>query len=465
MSSQQQRLAWPKQEIPTEADGAPTPGGVAAGKNRSPRATASGVARARVAFDAMTRDEGGERPRESEPETGDRSAGHAPSVRQYVFQPASWSTRVIRSSAEFEALRGAWSELLSESEDSSVFLSHEWLFAWWSAYRPEAELAIVLAEENGRLCGIAPMMTESSRRAGVTRKVLRFIGDGTGETDHIHFLTAVSRREDAMRVLLDAIGNLEWDVAEFNQVPEGTPNSLDLLDWIDRMRFRSSLMVKPCPVRRLPASYEELLAGLPGRLRTSIRSSRKKLEQKHRVEFGLHEKPEDLGPALEAFFTNHESRWQGKGQSGAFANEMRRDFYAGLTPRLLERGWLRFFYLKLDGRTVAQQYCFALDGTVMLLQEGFDFAHAQDNVGNVLRAMVFEHLINTGATCYDFLAGSSRHKKSWSDGEVNDLCIHCARRSWRGWLFFALPLKIERVKDALRPWRDRLFPRQATAAE
>jgi CelD/BcsL family acetyltransferase involved in cellulose biosynthesis len=313
MSSQQQRLAWPEQETHTDADSAPTPEGVAAGKNRTPRATAPGVARTRVAFDTMTRDEGGERPRESEAETGDRSAEHAPSVRRYVFQPASWSTRVIRSSAEFEALRDAWSQLLSESEDSSVFLSHEWLFAWWSAYKPEAELAIVLAEEGGRLCGIAPMMIESNRRAGVTRKVLRFIGDGTGETDHIHFLTAASRREDAMRVLLDAIGNLEWDVAEFNQVPEGTPNGVDLLDWIDRMQFRSSVTAKPCPVRRLPASYEELLAGLPGRLRTSIRSSRKKLEQKHSVEFGLHEVHEDLASALSAFFANHESRWQGKG--------------------------------------------------------------------------------------------------------------------------------------------------------
>ena len=97
--------------------------------------------------------------------------------------------------------------------------------------------------------------------------------------------------------------------------------------------------------------------------------------------------------------------------------------YERLTPALLGRGWLRFFYLKLDDRIVAQQYCFSLDGTVMLLQEGFDFKRAGDNVGNVLRARVFQHLIESGAACYDFLAGTSRHKQNWSDGTLTDLRI------------------------------------------
>jgi CelD/BcsL family acetyltransferase involved in cellulose biosynthesis len=212
----------------------------------------------------------------------------------------------------------------------------------------------------------------------------------------------------------------------------------------------------PCPVRRLPARFDDVLASLPSRLRTSVRSSTKKLQQKHAVGLGLVTEEDELPAALETFFANHASRWQGKGQAGAFADARRCAFYARLSPRLLRRGWLRFFALTLDGRAVAQQYCFAVDGTVMLLQEGFDFAHAADNVGNVLRAKVFEHLIASGATCYDFLAGTSRHKQSWSDGVVHDLRIRCARRSLKGWLFHAVPCHVERAKDALRPWSDRL---------
>jgi CelD/BcsL family acetyltransferase involved in cellulose biosynthesis len=370
---------------------------------------------------------------------------------------ARWTTRVVRSAGEFEALRDAWSALLAEAADPNVFMSHEWLHSWWTAYRPDAELALVIAEERGRVRGIAPLMNDTVSRAGLRARRLRFIGDGSGETDHMNLLTPAAERARSLQALLDGIAALPWDVAEFNQMAETAANTRDLVRWIERSRLPCTVTASPCPVRRLPPTHDALLAALPARLRTSVRSSTRKLRQAHTVEFGRHEDRAELDGALRAFFDNHESRWQGKGQAGAFSNPKRRRFYGLLTPRLLARGWLRFFFLKLDGRPVAQQYCFALDDTVMLLQEGFDFAHAQDNVGNVLRSLVFEHLIASGAACYDFLAGSSRHKQSWSDGTVNDLRIGCGRRSVRGWLFFSLPRSIERAKDRLRPWRDRLL--------
>jgi CelD/BcsL family acetyltransferase involved in cellulose biosynthesis len=370
--------------------------------------------------------------------------------------------RRIGSDREFAALEPAWSELHARCADRSVFLSHEWLHAWWTAYRPRAELAIVVVENGGRLLGIAPMMIIQERRAGVAVRVLRFIGDAneaTGhirETDHIGFIVEREKRAEVVHALLAAIARLRWDAAEFNQVPEASETTRELLAWIALMKLACQIEVVPCPVRRLPPTYEALLASLPSRLRTSVRSSRRKLQERHAVEFGLHAREDGLDAALAAFFRNHESRWRGKGQEGAFVHPARRQFYALLTPRLLRRGWLRFFHLSLDGRVVAQQYCFAVDGTVMLLQEGFDFAHAQDNVGNVLRACVFEHLIETGAECYDFLAGDSRHKQSWSDGVVNDLRIACARPTWRGWLSRTLPRAGHRLKAVARRWRDRL---------
>ena len=382
-------------------------------------------------------------------------------LTQYVPQEVRWTTRVIRSTAEFEDAREAWSALLAESVDANVFMSHEWLFAWWTAYQPDAELAIVVVEYGGRVRGIAPMMIQTVARGGVRARWLRFIGDGTGETDHINLLAPATGRAQVLQALLREVAAMDWDVAEFNQLPEASANTEDLLRWIDGSGLKCTVSSSPCPIRLLPGSHEALLSSLPSRLRTSLRSSTRKLREAHSLEFGRHQDAEELDSALRTFFENHESRWQGKGKPGAFSNPRRQRFYEQLTPRLLERGWLRFFFLKLDGRPVAQQYCFALDGTVMLLQEGFDFSRAQDNVGNVLRSMVFEHLIQSGAVCYDFLAGSSRHKQSWSDGTVDDLQIRCARRSLRGWLFFSVPLLIDRFKDRLRPWRDRLFANRA----
>ena len=78
-----------------------------------------------------------------------------------------------------------------------------------------------------------------------------------------------------------------------------------------------------------------------------------------------------------------------RGQYWSIGKCKRRDFYRTLTRRMHESGALRFFYLKLDDRLLAQEYCFEYDGVVFLLQEGFDSSLSKDNIGNALRSHVF----------------------------------------------------------------------------
>jgi CelD/BcsL family acetyltransferase involved in cellulose biosynthesis len=125
-------------------------------------------------------------------------------------------------------------------------------------------------------------------------------------------------------------------------------------------------------------------------MRTAIRSARRNLEESYALEFGMCTDRDDLPTFLEALYRNHASRWRSKGKEGVFVGERKRLFYSRLSYRLLDAGSLRFYYLKLNGTVIAQQYCFQHGNTVYLLQEGFDFDYAERNVGNVLRAMVFE---------------------------------------------------------------------------
>ena len=108
----------------------------------------------------------------------------------------------------------------------------------------------------------------------------------------------------------------------------------------------------------------------------------------------------------------------------------------------------------MDDRVVAQQFCFEHDGTVYLLQEGFDIEFAKQNVGNVLRAMVFERLIAEGVRTYDFLAGVSRHKQSWSDSMPNDLVLRAFRRNLLGRLGAWLCKRRRNLSRSVKPTDD-----------
>ena len=362
----------------------------------------------------------------------------------------TYTVRILQSDAEFQALRSDWDRLLDSAIDANTFMSHAWLEAWWSAYRPRASLRILLAEREGLLCGIAPMML--SRDAGIGRifRRLRFIGDGTSETDHMNFLVGADDRSRVLAVLLEAIESLPWDIAHFSQIPKKSEHTEQLLGFARSRRWFLSSSEVPCPRRALPTSHDELMRSLPGRLRTAIRSARRSLEERHAFEFGMCTDRDDLPVLLQALYRNHASRWRGKGKEGVFVGERKRMFYSHLSSRLLAAGLLRFYYLKVDGAVIAQQYCFQHDDTVYLLQEGFDYDYADLNVGNVLRAMVFEDLISRGVRHYDFLAGTSRHKRSWSDSEPVDLNVQVCRPSVLGRAAHYLPRWLAKAKRIVR---------------
>lgn len=367
-----------------------------------------------------------------------------------------------RTFDDLVGLRPQWSRLVEYAENSSTFLTPEWLLSWWQAYQPPAELHVLAAYESDSLVGIAPMMIRRERRVGLPVRCLRFIGDGSSETDHMDFIVHAAHGGTVRVMLLNALADLPWDLAVFSNIPERSDTLPQLRAWCDRRRLSHEESAAPCPVRNLPESYETLLAAMPSRFRTSLRSTRRRLAAAHRVEFGLHDDPAAFPDALDALYSNHESRWRAKGKSGVFVDPRRRNFYATLTTQLHAAGALRFFFLRLDDRIVAQEYCFSHNGDVYLLQEGFDFNFVKENVGNVLRSYVFEYLISNGYRAYDFLAGVSRHKLNWSDATVHDVTVCAARSSPRGWLGFQGPRAVESLKSRLRPLRDRLRkPRRA----
>ena len=374
----------------------------------------------------------------------------------------AYRIQTVGDTAGFAALQPQWSRLVERAANASTFLTPDWLLSWWEAYQPAARLQILVAWRGDELMGVAPVMIAREKRLGMPLRCLRFVGDGSSETDHMDFVLRADEADPVRSALLEAMDTLPWDLAVLGNVPEQSASLPQFVDWARQRGYRFEERAAACPLRNLPDTYEAVLASMPARFRTSVRSTRRKLAAEHRLEFGLHEDPAGFPEALDTLFVNHESRWRARGQSGVFVNERRRDFYRRLTPRLHALGALRFFFLRLDDRIVAQEYCFAHDGVVYLLQEGFDFDLARKNIGNALRAHVFEYLIDHRYRTYDFLAGVSRHKLNWADSTPNDVTLTIARKSVRGWLGFEGPKTIETLTDRLRPLRDRLR-RVATA--
>src|SRR5262245_59622211 len=72
--------------------------------------------------------------------------------------------RLITSEQEFAALKPVWQALFDANPNHTPFQSWEWNFSWWKHFGKPGRLRLFVAEEDGKLAGIAPCYLRSRFR-------------------------------------------------------------------------------------------------------------------------------------------------------------------------------------------------------------------------------------------------------------------------------------------------------------
>ncbi|MCA1667811.1 MAG: GNAT family N-acetyltransferase [Thermomicrobia bacterium] len=85
-------------------------------------------------------------------------------------------------------------------------------------------------------------------------------------------------------------------------------------------------------------------------------------------------------------------------------------FFRGMTGAMADAGWLRLYFLDVEGAPVAAMFTFVADGRLLVYNSGFDPAYARISVGMVLTGRVIEDAANGGLTLCDFLRGNEAYK-------------------------------------------------------
>ncbi len=327
------------------------------------------------------------------------------------------TTRRITDPGSLAAMAGDWESLLTRSHADSIFLTPEWTNAWLKAFGQGCRLLALRIERDDDLIGLA-LLAWQSRKTGRfgPRQCLAFAADGSTDSEYLDIIAARGEEETVVEATLDACASeIEgWTVVCLSEIPDTSPTVGVTREWAKKHGWFCDETPLPCAFVRLPATWDDYLAQLKPRMRTKVRSLLKQFDNESAYAFDCCESPDDLQPRLESLFVLHARRWRQKGQTGVFVDERRRLFYQLLSPELLRRGWLRFFALRAESGFVAHQFCFERNGTLFLLQEGFDVDKAHAGVGNMLRACVFRDAIERGVAVYDFLGGVTPHKLSWN---------------------------------------------------
>ena len=310
-------------------------------------------------------------------------------------------------------LETEWRQLASVCPTATVFQTFEWNAAWWRWFGrlPGRRLRVVTFRgEDGALVGLAPLMTSFWYATALRR--LSFLGTGT--SDYLDVLAASGWEEavaEALYGYLEHVGG--WQIADFQQLREGgflrdhAPAETGRL-------FALTVPGEPCPYLALPPTWDMLLQGLGKKTRANVGYYDRALRKVYEVECGPVSDPADLDDELTHLFDLHQRRWNQRWLPGVFGGRRVQAFHRDAARRLLERGWLRLFSLRLDGVTKASLYCFAYGDRTCYYQGGFEPTLARLSLGTVLTARAMGTAIDEGRAVFDFLRGDEPYKAKWT---------------------------------------------------
>ena len=322
----------------------------------------------------------------------------------------------ITTVSGFENLRTEWNALLESSNSNRFFLTWEWLHTWWKHLAENRKLAVVTVRSGEDLLAIAPFIRKppGGLRLGPGR-VLEFLGTGTVGSDYLDLIVRHDKQDETLQLLTGCMArtNSPLELARINK------NSCASVELALRLR-QSGWLVRDAggiasPVISLAGhSWDSYLATLGSEHRYNFRRRLKALNKQFQFSFEPVRSEEERKIALNTLIHLHNLRWRGRGQSDAFCSTRLISFHDQVSALALERGWLRLFTLRLDGRAVASLYGFSYNRVFYFYQSGLDPAYSKYSVGLVAMGLAIKSAIDEGLEEYNLLCGAEEYKSHWA---------------------------------------------------
>jgi hypothetical protein len=345
-----------------------------------------------------------------------------------------------------------WAELDEVSPYSSFYLSTEWTTVWLEVFGEMLQPEILVFENEERATGICLLVRSTERRGPfrVKRIYLNTVGGDIEDRTLMEFNNLLCRagwEEKNVGALAAYLQSLEWDEFVVEGISPGPLLDCFRVSGFSQLPPVTSTMpsyyVNLEQLRQSGASYE---SSLSSNTREQLRRSVRRYATIGEVRVEVATELFRADQLFDEMCGMHQSRWQEKGETGAFGPGRRLEFHRTLIRQAFEKGSIQLLRVAAGEQTIGILYNFAKNGKVYFFQSGFNYSDDKHlKPGLVTHVFAVRYCLNAGFTEYDFLAGDAQYKRS--------LARECRQLNW---VVFARPRTKLFVIERLRAMKRRL---------
>jgi CelD/BcsL family acetyltransferase involved in cellulose biosynthesis len=272
----------------------------------------------------------------------------------------------------------------------------EWQQAWWEQFGDaNAELCLISIGPDDAPLGIAPMMMSGD--------TLTFLGD----TDLFDYHDFIDVGPGFHQALAECLAPEPWRTMDLRSVPAFSPAIEFLPDALRAIGCTVEIEEEDVvPGMDLPESWDEYLAGLRKKDRHELRRKLRRLEAAGDVRV-VEADPNNLDAEFDVF---RDLMSESREEKRDFMLPERQAFFRRMIEWTQQAGFLRLFFLELNGERVATTLSFDYDGRRLLYNSGYRLQHGRLSVGLMLKALCINDAIERGLTYFDFLRGPEPYK-------------------------------------------------------
>ena len=335
---------------------------------------------------------------------------------QTMVGHSTFTVETLRNGSSLADLKHEWNDLLQSTGSNCLFLTWEWLSTWWKHLSANRQLSIMAVRLGGELIALAPLCLRprsfSCRRPF---SVLEFLGNGNVGSDYLDFIVHKNYEAQALPALASHL-SAERFVFNWTQLKRNCCLAAGIASKLSEKGWTvSETSTNTCPfIPTAGKSWESYLATLGAEHRYNFNRKWKRLNRDYTAQFEEVRTGEQCRESIDLVMKLHNMRWSQRGGSEAFHTPGLIAFHREFSQIALERGWLRLYVLRLDGKPAAALYGFLYGRTFYFYQSGLDPAYAKHSVGLVTMGLAIKSAMEEGAEEYDLLHGNEDYKSHWS---------------------------------------------------